>query len=68
MKSLRNGAPEFPPPPKIWLMTICGDESGEGSGLGVGDGLGVGVGDGVGGGVGVGVGALPPMLTDTELL
>ena len=62
MKSLRNGAPEFPPPPKIWLITICGDDSGEGSGLGVGDGLGVGV------GVGVGVGAIPPRLTDTELL
>ena len=23
MKSFRNGAPELPPPPKIWLITMC---------------------------------------------
>ena len=60
MKSLRNGAPEFPPPPKIWLITICGDASG----VGVGDGLGVG--DGAG--VGVGVGVAPVSTSDTGLL
>ena len=50
MKSFRNGAPEFPPPPKIWLITMCGDVSGDGvgDGLGVGVAVGVGLGDGVG--------------------
>src|SRR6185369_1143651 len=59
-KSLRNGAPEFPPPPKIWLITICR----EASGVGVGDGLG----DGDGVGVGVGVGVAPTITSDTGLL
>src|ERR1041384_559194 len=26
MKSFRKGAPEFPPPPKIWLITMFGVE------------------------------------------
>jgi hypothetical protein len=66
IKSFRKGAPEFPPPPKTWLITICGDESG----VGVGDGLGVGVGVGVdvGVGVGVGVGVAPARINETGLL
>jgi len=82
MKSLRNGAPEFPPPPKTWLITTCGDALGVGDGLGVGETLGVGKGlgvgeglgdgdgdgDGFGVGVGVGVGVAPAIVTDTELL
>ena len=39
MKSLRNRAPEFPPPPKTWLMTIRGEESGDCVGVGVGVGV-----------------------------
>src|SRR5678809_58990 len=68
MKSFRKGAPALPPPPKIWLITR--PDAGEGDGLGVGDGIGLGVGDGIGlgVGVGVGVGAVPPSVTDTELL
>ena len=72
MKSFRNGAPEFPPPPKIWLITIRGEAPGVGEGPGVGDGLGDGVADGVGlgagAGVGVGVGVAPIITTDTGLL
>src|SRR5690349_7076274 len=82
MKSLRNGAPEFPPPPKTWLITTCGDALGVGDGLGVGetlgvgeglgdgdgDGDGVGVGVGVEVGVGVGVGVAPASTSDTGLL
>src|SRR5215213_7580185 len=62
MKSLRNGAPELPPPPKTWLITIRGEEPG----VGVGEGLGIGLGLGVG--VGVGVGVAPVSTTDTGLL
>src|SRR5262249_3822016 len=58
MKSLRKGAPAFPPPPKIWLITMTGEAAGEGDGLGVGDGI----------GVGVGVGAVPPITSDVGLL
>jgi hypothetical protein len=61
MKSFRKGAPAFPPPPKIWLITRPADV-GDAEGLGVGDGVGLGV------GVGVDVGAVPPIVTDTELL
>ena len=80
MKSLRNGAPEFPPPPKTWLITMCGDESGDGVGVGVGVDIGEGLGDGVGVGVGVGeglgegvgvgvgVGVAPISVSETELL
>ena len=68
MKSLRNGAPEFPPPPKTWLITMCGDESGDGVGVGVGVGVGEGLGDGDGIGVGVGVGVAPVSVSETELL
>src|SRR5689334_22657203 len=74
MKSLRNGAPEFPPPPKTWLITTCGDALGVGDGLGVGEGVGDGDGDGVGVGVGVevgvgvGVGVAPASTSDTGLL
>jgi hypothetical protein len=52
----------LPPPPKIWLITRPDAGEGDGEGLGVGDGIGLGV------GVGVGVGAVPPSVTDTELL
>jgi len=55
MKSLRKGAPELPPPPKTWLMTIFELVTGEGEGVGDGEGLGDGDGDGDGVGVGVGV-------------
>ena len=54
IKSFRKGAPELPPPPKIWVMTMLGEADGEGEG----DGVGVGEGDGVG----------PPINTDAELL
>ena len=54
MKSFRKGAPEFPPPPKTWLITMCGDESGVGAGEGLG--------------VGVGVGVAPASISDTGLL
>ena len=60
MKSFLKGAPEFPPPPKIWLIKICDDVSGVGMGLG--DGLGEGDGEGDG------VGATPPSSTVTGLL
>jgi hypothetical protein len=40
MKSFRKGAPEFPPPPKTWLMTMVGDAEGVGVGVGVGEGEG----------------------------
>ena len=56
MKSLRKGAPEFPPPPKTWLITTPGLVEGDGEGVGVGDGLGDGEATGVGVGVGVGDG------------
>ncbi len=64
MKSFLKGAPAFPPPPKIWLITICDDDSGVGTGLG--PGLGDGFGDGAG--EGDGVGATPPSATVTGLL
>src|SRR6185503_19580682 len=62
MKSFLKGAPAFPPPPKIWLITRPDVATGEGLGTGVGVGVGLGV------GVGVGVGAVPPIVTDAELL
>src|SRR6185503_7467332 len=62
MKSFLKGAPAFPPPPKIWLITRPDVATGEGLGTGVGVGVGLGV------GVGEGVGAVPPITTDTELL
>ena len=65
IKSFRKGAPEFPPPPKTWLITMPGEDSGAGDGEGDGDGDG----DGEGVGVGVGVGEGEPLInTDTELL
>jgi len=58
MKSLRKGAPEFPPPPKTWLITtpevVVGDGDGVAVGLGDGDAIGVGVGVGVPVGLGDG--------------
>src|SRR5215213_2799489 len=60
MKSLRKGAPEFPPPPNIWLITTWGDVPGVGVGEGLGDGDGIGV--------GVGVGVAPARTSEAELL
>ena len=62
MKSFLKGAPEFPPPPKIWLITTCEVDSG------VGTGLGPGLDDGLGEGDGDGVGATPPSSSVTGLL
>src|SRR6266496_1393073 len=48
MKSFLKGAPEFPPPPKIWVTKsfVVGDGDGvgeaEGEGEGIGEGPGVG--------------------------
>jgi len=81
MKSFLNGAPELPPPPYTWLITIRapvagdGDGEGEGNGVGVGeaegcgvgDGNGVGLGPGDGDGLGLGVG-LPLKVISTGLL
>src|SRR5215216_1258763 len=66
MKSFRKGAPEFPPPPNTWLMTMLGEASGVGVGVGLGEGDGLAFGVGVG--VGEGVGAVPPITTETGLL
>ncbi|HXQ69174.1 MAG TPA: hypothetical protein VN844_01740, partial [Pyrinomonadaceae bacterium] len=56
MKSFRNGAFAFPPPPKSCEITTCGGVSGVGDGVGVAVGVGLGVGETVGEGIGVAVG------------